>query len=219
MLKKQKIMITDAINSCKLDKVAILIITDSLLPMDVPKYKTHKDVYTKIMYVKNITDIGRAMYHALGANIIFTDLLSKEYAEIVNFLKPIDISSHTRYKPLKNTTSDIMDPTPITGKRRTRPTTLRDNTFNRRRSDNDPTLGLYYYSTLYAGIGGSNSDNNGGDSSSNSSSSDSGYSNSSSSDSGYSSSSSSSDFSSSSSYSSDFSSSSSSSFSCDFSSV
>jgi hypothetical protein len=179
MLNAQKMMMMiDAINSCYQNEVYILIITDSVLPIKVPVFKTRKIVYTKTVYIRNISDIGKAMYHAVGTNIIFTDLRSEEYADMVRFLKPIDIAQHTSPKLDEDIPDVIKGFPPITGRRRPTPTTSLRDVASNSRQDNDPTLELYYYSTLYAGSGSSNSISSG---SSKSSSSDSGYSSSSSS--------------------------------------
>jgi hypothetical protein len=159
MLNKQEMTMIDAINRCHQNEVYILIITDSVLPMKVSVFKTRKIVYTKTVYIRNISDIGKAMYYAVGVNIIFTDLRSEEYADMVRFLKPIVITQHTASKPVNDIPDVIKGFPPITGRRRPTPTTsLRDTASNSRHQNNDPTLELYYYSTLYAGSISSSSD-------------------------------------------------------------
>jgi hypothetical protein len=176
MLNKQEMLMIDAINRCHQNEVSILIITDSVSTMKVPVFKTPKVVYTKVVHIRNISDIGKAMYYAIGTSIIFTDLCSEEYAGMVRFLKPIDITQYTLSELVNDKPVVIKDFPPISGRRRTTPTTsLRDTLSNRHRQDNDPTLELYYYSTLYAGSSGGRDSSSSSDSnySSSSSSSDS----------------------------------------------
>jgi hypothetical protein len=158
MLNKQEMLMIDAINRCHQNEVSILIITDSVSPMKVPVFKTPKVVYTKVVHIRNISDIGKAMYYAVGVSIILTDLLSEEYADMVRFLKPIDIAQYTLNKPVKGKPTAIKSFPTITGRRRTTPTvSLGYTTSNRRQENNDPTLEVYSYSSLYAGSSDSSS--------------------------------------------------------------